>query len=224
MPTQLRKTTDGWQPPAAGRGRKGSSPRGFGGSVGLLTPWLSLFRICYMPDPAHFERPLLVDLWHPEPWENTFLLFEPIQFVAICSNSPRKWVHMFRNTHVYSCWNNWDDMADTSNFFFPLPALWDDLCFLACEMFVELLLGIPILSWVGFSKWAGSGMQQILNRHICWMNAYMYEWWTQLCLSVEVTSSCLSLIQLSVGSSLVWCSAENGLERQASLQSCAVWL
>lgn len=38
---------------------------------------------------------LISDLWPPEPWENTFLLFQPL-FPVICYGSPGKPIHRVR--------------------------------------------------------------------------------------------------------------------------------
>lgn len=62
------------------------------------------------------------------------------------------------------------------------------------------------------------------------MNEYIYEWWAWeieemiIPLCRNQSPSYFSLIQLSVGDSLVWCIVRNGLESQTNLDSPAVQL
>lgn len=73
-PQEPRNTKNGWQPPEARKKQGGLFLAGFRGSTALPT--------------------LISDFWSPEQWENGFLLFSAIKFVAICQGSTRKVIHI----------------------------------------------------------------------------------------------------------------------------------
>lgn len=81
---------------------------------------------------------LILGFWSPQLWEKTFLVFKTTEFVVICYNRPRKWIHshmkfelpVLPNYVLYVVYkakrNRW-----WQNNFFPIHKLWE-LKLLSC--------------------------------------------------------------------------------------------